>query len=52
MDDRVIYNNTLEENVEYLKKVFQVLQKNQLFIKHEKCEFVQYDVYFLGHVII
>jgi len=33
LDDIVIYSNTLEENVENLKKVFQVLRDNQLYIK-------------------
>uniref|UniRef100_A0A3Q7HKK0 Reverse transcriptase domain-containing protein n=1 Tax=Solanum lycopersicum TaxID=4081 RepID=A0A3Q7HKK0_SOLLC len=31
--DIVIYNNILKEHVEHLKKVFQVLRENQLFIK-------------------
>jgi len=33
LDDIVIYSNTLEEHVENLKKVFQVLRDNQLYIK-------------------
>ncbi|XP_055826383.1 uncharacterized mitochondrial protein AtMg00860-like [Solanum dulcamara] len=43
--------NTLEEHVEHLKKVFQVLCENEFFIKWEKCNFSQYEVHFLGHVI-
>lgn len=38
LDDIFIYNNTLEEHVEHLKKVFQVLYGNELYIKREKCE--------------
>ncbi|MCF8701922.1 retroviral-like aspartic protease family protein, partial [Corynebacterium sp. MC-10] len=51
LDDIVIYSHTLEEHVEHLRKVFQVLRENQLFVKREKCEFAQHEVHFLGHVI-
>ncbi|XP_070013504.1 uncharacterized protein [Nicotiana sylvestris] len=48
----VVYNNTLEEHMEHLRKVFQVLRENELYIKREKCEFAKSKVHFLGHVII
>ncbi|XP_069145655.1 uncharacterized protein [Solanum lycopersicum] len=51
LDDIVVYSSTLQEHVEYLKKVFNVLRKNQLYVKREKCEFAQPKIYFLGHVI-
>ncbi|XP_055835181.1 uncharacterized mitochondrial protein AtMg00860-like [Solanum dulcamara] len=51
LDDIVIYSNTLDEHVEHLKKVFQVLRENELFIKREKCEFTQHKLHFLGYVI-
>ncbi|XP_055809541.1 uncharacterized mitochondrial protein AtMg00860-like [Solanum dulcamara] len=51
LDNIVIYSNTLEEHMEHLRKVFQVLHENELFIKREKCEFAQHDVHFLGNVI-
>ncbi|XP_049394692.1 uncharacterized protein LOC125858983 [Solanum stenotomum] len=44
LDDIVIYSNTLEEHVEHLRKVYQVLRENQLYIKREKCEFAQHEV--------
>ncbi|XP_070045982.1 uncharacterized mitochondrial protein AtMg00860-like [Nicotiana tomentosiformis] len=37
--------------MEHLRKVFQVLRENELYIKREKCEFAQLKVHFLGHVI-
>ncbi|XP_019239538.1 PREDICTED: uncharacterized protein LOC109219535 [Nicotiana attenuata] len=37
--------------MEHLRKVFQVLRENELYIKREKCEFAQSKVHFLGHVI-
>ncbi|XP_075079828.1 putative mitochondrial protein AtMg00860 [Nicotiana tabacum] len=50
-EDIVIYNNTLEEHMEHLRKVFQLLWENKLYIKRDKCEFAQSKVHFLGHVI-
>ncbi|XP_070008627.1 uncharacterized protein [Nicotiana sylvestris] len=37
--------------MEHLRKVFQVLRENELYIKREKCEFAQSKVHFLGCVI-
>ncbi|XP_018629954.2 uncharacterized mitochondrial protein AtMg00860-like [Nicotiana tomentosiformis] len=37
--------------MEHLRKVFQVLRENELYINREKCEFAQSKVHFLGHVI-
>ncbi|XP_070007039.1 uncharacterized mitochondrial protein AtMg00860-like [Nicotiana sylvestris] len=37
--------------MEHLRKVFQVLQENELYITREKYEFAQLKVHFLGHVI-
>ncbi|KAJ4729345.1 Retrotransposon protein, putative, Ty3-gypsy subclass, partial [Melia azedarach] len=51
LDDIVIYSNTLEEHVAHLRKVFQVLRENELYVKKEKCSFAQREVYFLGHKI-
>ncbi|BBG96903.1 transposable element gene [Prunus dulcis] len=51
IDDIVLYNNSLEEHLEHLQKVFQVLRENQLYVKREKCSFVQEEVEFLGHKI-
>lgn len=51
LDDIVIYSQTLEEHAEHLRKVFQVLRENELYIKLEKCSFAQPKVEFLGHYI-
>lgn len=37
--------------MEHLRKVFQVLRENELYIKREKCDFAQSKIHFLGHVI-
>ncbi|KAI5652374.1 hypothetical protein M9H77_29561 [Catharanthus roseus] len=51
LDDIVIYSQTLEEHKEHLRKVFQVLKDNELYVKKEKCSFAQEEVLFLGHKI-
>lgn len=51
MNDIGIYSSTLKENVEHLRKVFQVLWGNQLYVNREKCELAQHEVHFLGHDI-
>ncbi|KAL9249369.1 RNA-directed DNA polymerase-like protein [Drosera capensis] len=51
LDDIVIYSATLEEHAQHLRKVFEVLENNELYIKKEKCSFAQQEVYFLRHKI-
>ncbi len=34
-----------------MKKVFEVLRQNELYVKREKCSFAQREVMFLGHRI-
>ena len=51
LDDTVVYSSTLEEHKDYLKRVFQKLKENQLYVKREKCSFAQERITFLGHVI-
>ncbi|XP_039018028.1 uncharacterized protein LOC120149241 [Hibiscus syriacus] len=51
LDDIVVYSKTLEEHIEHLRRVFQVLRENELYVKEEKCSFAQKEVPFLGHII-
>jgi hypothetical protein len=41
----------LKEHVEHLRKVFQRLRENKLYVKLEKCKFGVTEVDFLGHRI-
>jgi hypothetical protein len=49
--DILVYNDSMEEHVEHLQKVFQRLRENKLYAKFEKCEFGVVEVDFLGHRI-
>lgn len=51
LDDIVVYSRTLEEHVEHLRMVLEVLRKNRLYVKKEKCSFAQEEILFLGHKI-
>jgi hypothetical protein len=51
IDDILIYNGSLKEHAEHLRKVFQRLRENKLYAKLEKCEFGVMEVDCLGHRI-
>jgi hypothetical protein len=51
IDDILIYSGSLEEHAEHLRRVFQRLRENKLYVKLEKCEFRVTEVDFLGHRI-
>ncbi|XP_022971652.1 uncharacterized protein LOC111470335 [Cucurbita maxima] len=41
----------MEEHEHHLRLVFEKLREHQLYVKREKCAFVQQRIKFLGHVI-
>ena len=41
LNDIVIYSESLEAHLEYLRKVLSKLREDQLYVKKEKCEFAQ-----------
>ena len=51
MDDILIFAKTKEDLEKYTKEVLKILQKNDLYLKPEKCEFEQTKVKYLGFVI-
>ena len=51
LDDIVIYSKAIEEHVRHLREVFRTLRDNKLYVKKEKCSFIQEEVPFLGHII-
>jgi hypothetical protein len=48
IDDILVYNNSMEEHAEHLRKLFQRLRENKLYVKFEKYEFGVSEVDFLG----
>lgn len=51
LDDIVVYNETLEEHVQFLEEVLSKLRAHQLYVKKEKCEFCMQEIMFLGHKV-
>src|SRR5215510_344194 len=51
LDDILIYSNNLNEHLVNLKQVFDVLRQNELIANPDKCNFLQEQVEFLGHLV-
>jgi hypothetical protein len=51
LDDILIYSDNLEDHRATVREVLQVLKDNDLFLKHEKCEFEKREVEYLGVII-
>jgi hypothetical protein len=51
IDDILIYSQSEEEHVDYLRMVLQRPREHQLYVKLSKCEFWIQEVLFLGHII-
>ena len=51
MDDILIYTEDLEEHHRIVKRVLEILAKNKLYLKAEKCSFEQTKIEYLGLII-
>jgi transposase InsO family protein len=51
MDDILIFTETIEQHREVTRRVLQLLQKHELFLKPDKCEFEKTRVEYLGLII-
>jgi hypothetical protein len=51
LDDILIFSKDLDEHRKIVQEVLEILQKNKLFLKHEKCEFEQTRIEYLGLII-
>lgn len=50
LDDILIFNKSREEHVKHVRKVLDVLKKEQLFLKMSKCEFRKSSLVYLGRI--
>jgi hypothetical protein len=51
LDDILIFRKSREEHITHVKQVFDVLRKEQLFLKLSKCEFGKTSLIYLGHIV-
>ena len=51
LDDILIYNRALTEHLDHLNQLLEVLRKQKLYGKLEKCSFLMQEVGFLGFII-
>ncbi len=51
LDDIMIYSITLKEHVQHVSQILECLNKRDLRLKPEKCEFHQEEVDFLEFVV-
>ena len=51
LDDVIIYSRTFEEHLKHIKEVFKRIQKANLRLKAEKCNFGATELQFLGHLV-
>lgn len=51
LDDVVVLGSSVEEHMERVSQVFECIRQAKLKLKPEKCQLLQKEVTFLGHVI-
>lgn len=51
LDDILVYSKTEAEHKEHLHQVLEILRKNHLYAKLQKCQLFKRSVTFLGHVL-
>ncbi|XP_021757872.1 uncharacterized protein LOC110722889 [Chenopodium quinoa] len=51
LDDILIYSRDEEAHFDHLFQVFSVLRQEKLYGKLEKCDFLLYEVMFLGYIV-
>ena len=51
LDDILIYSGSWQEYIQHVKRVFQILFNNQLYVKKSKCQFGVKEVNYLGHIV-
>ena len=51
LDDVIIFSNSFDEHLERLTEVFQRFRQHGLKVKPSKCQLLQEEVTFLGHVV-
>lgn len=51
MDDIIVFSTSLQEHIDNLRKILSTLERFDLKLQLDKCEFLCKEVAFLGHVV-
>ncbi|GJP75082.1 hypothetical protein CLOP_g5577 [Closterium sp. NIES-67] len=51
LDDILIYSRDMKQHIEHLRRVFEILQREQFYVKLSKSDFALEKVQFLGHMV-
>jgi len=51
LDDILIFTSSMEEHVRHVKDVFEVLHRENLYLKLSKCEFGKTSLNYLGYIV-
>ena len=51
LDDIIIFSKTIESHIKHIQIVFDLLRREGLKIKPNKCTFLQKEVEYLGHIV-
>jgi hypothetical protein len=50
-DEIVVFSNSYNDHIRHLKSVFNILQRNKLFLNPDKIKLGTLSIAFLGHLI-
>ena len=51
LDDILVFSKSWDDHVIHVKKVFEILRKEKLYVKMSKCEFAKTSLVYLGYVV-
>ncbi|GJP56055.1 hypothetical protein CLOM_g15120 [Closterium sp. NIES-68] len=51
LDDILVYSHDMQQHVEHLRRVFEILQRERIYVKLSKSDFALEKVQFLGHIV-
>lgn len=51
LDDIIVYSDSLEDHVRHCHLIFDILNKERLYLSKNKCQFLVSELHILGHIV-
>lgn len=51
LDDIIIYSDMLDEHIEHIKKIIDILEREQLYLSTNKLQLLKSELKILGHIV-